>query len=195
MFNPDQSVSYLPDDASQSQPQEHTIQHPHPMVNPNIDLSHNEQWQDYPHRVDVAPYMSRYNRPPALHQKSLDVLGSVSPTSSSFKTGLLLSSLMLMGSVGGYSLEKMLSKKVKPKGYGAIIGTLGSIGLYYTVSKMMSSGLMQGAKAASGFVIPMIPLFIGMYRKKPLDRNISLMAAGVAAIGSGYVVVTNLMSK
>lgn len=198
MFSPDQSVDYLADDVAQadaaSKPQARPIHQKTPLVNQNIDLSHmhNEQWQDYSHRVGIAPYMSRYNKPPSLHQKGVDVLGSVE-SGSAFKTGLFLSSLMLVGSVAGYSLEKMLAKKVKPKGYGAIVGTLGSIGIYYTASKIFSSGIMEGLKGASGFVLPMIPLFVGMYQKKPLTRNIALMSAGVAVIGSGYVLVTKLM--
>ena len=87
----------------------------------------------------------------------------------------------------------MISKKVKPKGYGAIIGTLGSIGIYYTASKVLSTGIMEGVKGASGFVVPMIPLFIGMYQKEPMTRNVALIAGGLSAVSIGYVVVTKIM--
>ena len=195
MYNTDQSISYLSESAAQSlpQPTNKTVRLPQPQVNQSINLQKNTVYQPYTERADIAPYMTSYTRPEKLHQKQIDVLGYAENKSySSFKTGLLLSSLLLIGSVTGYSLEKTLAKKIKARGYGAIMGSLSAIGIYYSASKMLSSGYLEGAKAAGGFVIPMIPLFVSLYQKKPLDRTTSLIAAGVGALGSGYVIVSNL---
>ena len=201
MFNQEQSVDYLSDSVAeqsmhQQQPQ-HTVKHQQPQVNQAVDLQamHNQEnphWQDYSHRANVAPYSRSYHRPKPLKEGSLDVLGEASTGGSSFKTGLLLSSLLLVGSVTGYSLEKQIQKKA-PKGYGAILGSLGAIGLYYVASKTLSSGIMEGVKATGGFVIPMLPIFVSMYQGKKLDRQTALISAGVGTIASGYVLITNFM--
>ena len=199
MFANDNSVSYLADDVAQQsmqQPQEAVPSH-QPQVNKSIKLQemHKEnplEWQDYTDRANVAPYSTSYRPPPKLYKHTIDVLGDAGLVSTPFKTGLLLSSLILVGSVSGYSLEKVLQKK-SPKGYGAILGSLGAIGIYYVASKAISSGIMDGAKAAGGFVIPMLPIFISMYQGKKLDRTTALLSAGIGAVGSGYVIVTNMM--
>ena len=86
----------------------------------------------------------------------------------------------------------MIQKKT-PKGYGAIVGSLGAIGLYYIASKTLSSGIMEGVKATGGFVIPMLPIFISMYQGKKLDDKTAMLSAGVGVVASGYVIMTNLM--
>ena len=201
MFNSEQSVDYLADSVAEQSMHQHTpqqtVKHQQPQINQAIDLHamHNQEnphWQDYSDRANVAPYSRSYHRPTPIKGKNIDVLGEVSSNGSSFKTGLLLSSLLLVGSVTGYSLEKQIQKKT-PKGYGAILGSLGAIGLYYVASKTLSSGIMEGVKATGGFVIPMLPIFISMYQGKKLDRQTALISAGVGTVASGYVLITNFM--
>ena len=198
MFN-EQSVDYLSDSVAeqsshQPQPQQQqVVQAQSPQVNHSVNMEevYENNWQDYSHRANVAPYSTHYTAPKALYRHEIDVLGSTD-TTSSFKTGLLLSSLLLVGSVTGYSLEKQIQKK-SPKGYGAILGSLGAIGLYYVASKTLSSGIMEGVKATGGFIIPMLPIFVSMYQGKQLDKKTAMISAGVGTIASGYVLVTNFM--
>lgn len=195
MFNNDQSVDYLTDSVAeqptQSQPQQQVHRPTPPQVNTNVSLRDNHpHWQDYSDRANVAPYSSSYEKPKALKGKSLDVLGAVGSNGSGFKTGLLLSSLLLVGSVAGYSLEKEIQKK-SPKGYGPILGSLGAVGLYYVASKTLSSGIWEGTKATGGFLIPMIPIFVSMYRGKKLDKQTAIISAGVGAVASSYVLITS----
>lgn len=199
MFNQEQSVDYLSDSVAEQpvqQSMQQPIQHQQPQVNQAIDLNNmhqdNPHWQDYTDRANVAPYSRSYHPPAQIREKSIDVLGEASSNGSSFKTGLLLSSLLLVGSVAGYSLEKQIEKKT-PKGYGAIVGSLGAIGIYYVASKTLSSGIWEGTKATGGFLIPMIPIFVSMYQGKKLDRQTAIISAGVGAVASSYVLVTNLM--
>lgn len=200
MFN-EQSVDYLSDSVAeqsshqpQPQPQpQQVVQAQSPQVNHSVNMEevYENNWQDYSHRANVAPYSTHYTAPKPLYRHEIDVLGSTD-TTSSFKTGLLLSSLLLVGSVTGYSLEKQIQKK-SPKGYGAILGSLGAIGLYYVASKTLSSGIMEGVKATGGFIIPMLPIFVSMYQGKQLDKKTAMISAGVGTIASGYVLVTNFM--
>ena len=199
MFATDNSISYLADDAAQeaSNQSQKTIKVQPPQVNNSINLQHMHkenplEWQSYSERANVAPYSTSYRPPKPLHEHSIDVLGESGGNGSAFKTGILLSSLLLVGSVAGYSLEKMIQKKT-PKGYGAIVGSLGAIGLYYIASKTLSSGIMEGVKATGGFVIPMLPIFISMYQGKKLDDKTAMLSAGVGVVASGYVIMTNLM--
>jgi len=194
MFTPDQSISYLSETAAEvkSEPQQPVQKIPQPQVNQAIDME-NPHFQSYPQRADIAPYMSRYIPPTPIRQHQIDVLGSTDGGGSSFKTGLLLSSLLLVGSVTGYSLEKTIGKNIKPKGYGAIMGSLSAVGLYYVFSRSMAAGLIEGGKAAGGFIIPMIPLFVGIYQGKALDRTTSLISAGVGVLGSSYVILSRFM--
>ena len=199
MYNNDDSIAYLADDATQQPIQQERP--PERMKMPQVNHAdglhkmHNKedlQWQDYTYRAGVAPYMSHYDKPRDLHQKYEDVLGSTGEKGSSFKTGLLLSSLLLLGSVAGYSLEKKIQKK-SPKGYGAILGSLGAVGIYYVGAKTLSSGIMEGAKGLGGFTIPMIPIFVSMYQGKKLDNTTAMISAGIGLVGSSYVRVTNFM--
>ena len=218
MYDIDNSVSYLGKDATQEptqqkQPQMKTKPRPTwleegdprsnmnqrrgmKMGDPNENSSptnseENLQWQDYTYRAGVSPYSSHYDKPAPLHQKYEDVLGSTGESGSAFKTGLLLSSLLLLGSVGGYSLEKKIQKKA-PKGYGAILGSLGAIGIYYVGAKTLSSGIMEGAKGLGGFAIPMLPIFFSMYQGKKLDNTTAMISAGIGLLGSSYVLITNI---
>ena len=169
--------------------------------NPNHPSAVTESgFEPYWKRANVAQYSDRY-RPLAPVKSQYDVrIDYGNPTEedmgrTAFQSGILMSSLIILGAVAGYSLESKIESKIKVAGYGSLIGAVTANALRYSFAKGTTASFKDGMKALLGASIPLAPVALAMITKRPLKREMILLVGGSSAIMGGYVIFDNLKKK
>lgn len=166
-------------------------------VSPQTDAGFEPYWK----RTRVAPYSSHYT-PPKPIPSTFDVntsMGHIEPENkqgmSSFQNGILMSSLIIVGAVAGYSLESRIQSKLKSAGYGSLIGAVAANAIRYGISSGLTFSLKDGAKGLLGASIPLLPVVLSMYTKKPLKNGMVYFVGGTSAIMGSYIIFDSLKRK
>ena len=162
-------------------------------------LPHEDQYEPYWKRADVAPFSRHYDEPRRIPQ-SFDVdtsMGYISEDAkaSNFKSGILMSSMIILGAVAGYSLEDKLSSQIKAAGYGSLIGAVAANGIRYGLSNTLSSGIAEGFRSLLGASIPLIPIGIAMLTKKPLKKEMVTGLGIITGLMGSYVIYDTWKTK
>lgn len=152
-----------------------------------------------PPEPKVQPFQSltdagAFASPAAYADASVGAYAGTEGETPWLRFGLVDNGLLVLSTLAGLKIDHLIAKRVGSPGYGPLVGALVGNAITDGVAAFSAGGIRPAAAVTAGALLPVAPLAVAMYMKKPLKGKVALAVGMSTVLLLGFTFRKKIMS-